>query len=42
MKGVDSDWEICYDTPVASDVIRVDNSHEVDDVMKQIQELEDV
>jgi hypothetical protein len=42
LKGVDSDWDICYDTDIASDVIRVDNSHKVDDVMKQVQELENV
>jgi hypothetical protein len=42
LKGVDSDWEICYDTDITGDVICVDNSHKVDDVMKQIQELENV
>ena len=39
LKGVDSGWDICYDTSVTSDVLRCDNSHQIDDLMKEIQEL---
>ena len=39
LKGVEEAWDICYDTSVTSDVLRCDNSHQVDDLMKKIQEL---
>ena len=39
LKGVEEAWDICYDTSVTSDVLRCDNSREVDDLMKKIQEL---
>ena len=42
LKGVEEAWDICYDTSVTSDVLRCDNSHQIDDLMKEIQELENV
>jgi len=39
LKGVEEAWDICYDTSVTSDVLRCDNSHQIDDLMKEIQEL---
>lgn len=43
LKGVEDDWDICYDTDIASDVIHVGNTHQIDDVMRLVQELnEDV
>ena len=41
LKGVDSEWDICYDTPVTSDVIGCGNTAEIDEVMRKIQELDD-
>ena len=39
LKGVDSAWDICYDTCITDDVIRCNMSHHVDGLMKEIQEL---
>ena len=41
LKGVASEWDICYDTPVTDDVIRCGNTAEIDEVMRKIQELDD-
>jgi len=40
LKGVEDAWGICYNTPVMDDVIRCDRSSQIDDLMKEIQELQ--
>ena len=40
LKGVEEAWDICYDTSVTSDVLHCDNSHQIDDLMEKIQELD--
>ena len=42
LKGVDSGWDICYDTSVTYVIIRCDKSREIDDVMKDIQQLKKI
>ena len=42
LKGVDSGWDICYNTPITSDVIVCADHVEVENIMIQIQELENV
>jgi hypothetical protein len=42
LKGVDAEWNICYTTPITSDVVVCDGPVMVEDIMKQIQELENV
>ena len=42
LKGVDSGWDICYNTPITSDVIVCVDPVEVENIMIQIQELENV
>ena len=39
IKGVEEAFDICYNTSVADDIIRCDKSREIDDLMKEIQEL---
>ena len=39
LKGVEESWHICYNTPVTDDVIRCIRSREIDNLMKEIQEL---
>ena len=42
LKGVEEAWDICYDTSVTPLAIyHHRNSHQVDDLMKKIQELDD-
>ena len=40
LKGVEDAWGICYNTPVTDDVIRCGRSSQIDDLMKEIQELQ--
>jgi hypothetical protein len=42
LKGNDKVWDICYNTPITSDVIVCADPVEVENVMIQIQELENV
>ena len=42
LKGNDKVWDICYNTPITSDVIVCADPVEVENIMIQIQELENV
>ena len=42
LKGNDQAWDICYNTPITSDVIVCADPVEVENIMIQIQELENV
>jgi len=42
LKGNDKVWDICYNTPITSDVIVCVDPVEVENIMIQIQELENV
>ena len=42
LKGVDSAWDICYDTSVTDDIICCNMSNHIDGVMKNIQQLEKI
>ena len=38
--GTDEEWELCYDTPITSDVIGGINKEEIDALLNQVEELE--
>jgi hypothetical protein len=38
-KGTKEDWEICYDTPITSDVLGFLSDEEVDETLFKIKEL---
>ncbi len=42
LKGNDKVWDVCYNTPITSDVIVCADPVEVENIMIQIQELENV
>ena len=39
LKGTESDYDLCYDTPIADDVIGYCSEEKVSNIMKQIQDL---
>jgi hypothetical protein len=39
LKGLEDNWEICYDTPITSDVLGHLTEEEVEDVLQQIENL---
>ena len=39
LKGTESDYDLCYDTPITNDVIGYCSEEEVSNIMKQIQDL---
>ena len=39
IKGVEENWEICYDTPITGDVIGHLSEEEVEDLLLQVENL---
>jgi hypothetical protein len=39
IKGTEEDWDICYDTPITSDVLGYLSEADVEDVLLQIEAL---
>ena len=39
LKGNQTEWNICYDTPITDDVLGFNDAHRITAIMKQIQEL---
>ena len=39
IKGVEENWEICYDTPITGDVIGYLSEEEVEDLLLQVENL---
>lgn len=39
IKGVEENWEICYDTPITDDVIGHLSEEEVEDLLLQVENL---
>ena len=39
LKGLEEEWEICYDTPITDDVIGYLTKEEVESILTQIQNL---
>ncbi len=39
LKGLEEDWEICYDTPITDDVIGYQSMEDVDNLLLQVESL---
>ncbi len=39
LKGLEEDWEICYDTPVTDDVIGYQSVEDIDNLLSQVESL---
>ncbi len=39
LKGLEEDWEICYDTPITDDVIGYQSMEDIDNLLSQVESL---
>jgi hypothetical protein len=39
LKGLEEDWEICYDTPITDDVIGYQSVEDIDNLLSQVESL---
>ncbi len=39
LKGIEEDWEICYDTPITDDVIGYQTVDNIDNLLSQVKSL---
>jgi len=39
LKGVEEDWEICYDTPIADDVLGHQSEQEIETLLQEVKNL---
>jgi len=39
LKGVDGDYELCYDTPVASDIIGYQTEEQIESLLNEVEKL---
>jgi hypothetical protein len=39
LKGLEEDWEICYDTPITDDVIGYQSMEDIDNLLSQVKSL---
>jgi hypothetical protein len=39
IKGLEEDWEICYDTPITDDIIGYQSIEDIDNLLSQVQSL---
>lgn len=39
LKGLEEDWEICYDTPITDDVIGYQSMEDIDTLLSQVESL---
>jgi hypothetical protein len=39
LKGLEEDWEICYDTPITDDIIGYQSVEDIDNLLSQVESL---
>ena len=39
LKGLEENWEICYDTPITDDVIGYQSVEDIDNLLSQVESL---
>jgi hypothetical protein len=39
LKGLEEDWEICYDTPITDDIIGYQSMEDIDNLLSQVESL---
>jgi hypothetical protein len=39
LKGLEENWEICYDTPITDDVIGYQSVEDIDNLLEQVESL---